>query len=119
MLSDTIFGLAFMQRAFLAALVIGLAAPAIGTYLVQRRLALMGDGLGHVALTGVGLGLITKTSPVALPRARISSIAVAPAIDTSTAVRTGALPVSRPSATPVIAMWPMPSPSSDSRRCTR
>ncbi|MFL6117358.1 MAG: metal ABC transporter permease, partial [Catenulispora sp.] len=37
---------------------------AIGTYLVQRRLALMGDGLGHVALTGVGLGLITKTSPV-------------------------------------------------------
>jgi zinc transport system permease protein len=64
MLGDTIFGLAFMQRAFLAALVIGLAAPAIGTYLVQRRLALMGDGLGHVALTGVGLGLITKTSPV-------------------------------------------------------
>ena len=24
----------------------------------------MGDGLGHVALTGVGLGLLTKTSPV-------------------------------------------------------
>ena len=64
MLSDTIFSLPFMQRAFLAALAIGLAAPAIGTYLVQRRLALMGDGLGHVALTGVGLGLITHTSPV-------------------------------------------------------
>jgi zinc transport system permease protein len=62
--SQTIFALAFMQRAFVAALVIGLAAPAIGTYLVQRRLALMGDGLGHVALTGVGLGLLTKTSPV-------------------------------------------------------
>ncbi|MEY9888934.1 zinc transport system permease protein [Catenulispora sp. MAP12-49] len=64
MLNDTIFSLPFMQRAFLAALAIGLAAPAIGTYLVQRRLALMGDGLGHVALTGVGLGLLTKTSPV-------------------------------------------------------
>ena len=60
MLSDTIFSLPFMQRAFLAALAIGLAAPAIGTYLVQRRLALMGDGLGHVALTGVGLGLVTE-----------------------------------------------------------
>jgi zinc transport system permease protein len=63
-MSQTILSLAFMQRAFVAALVIGLAAPAIGTYLVQRRLALMGDGLGHVALTGVGLGLLTKTSPV-------------------------------------------------------
>ena len=63
-MSQTIFSLAFMQRAFIAALVIGLAAPAIGTYLVQRRLALMGDGLGHVALTGGGLGLLTNTSPV-------------------------------------------------------
>jgi zinc transport system permease protein len=63
-MSQTIFSLAFMQRAFLAAFVIGLAAPAIGTYLVQRRLALMGDGLGHVALTGVGLGLLTNTSPI-------------------------------------------------------
>ena len=53
----------FMQRALLAALVTGLAAPAIGTYLVQRRQALMGDGLGHVAVTGVALGLLTGTSP--------------------------------------------------------
>ena len=37
--------------------------PAIGTYLVQRRLALMGDGIGHVAVTGVALGLLTGTSP--------------------------------------------------------
>ncbi|MGH8774859.1 MAG: metal ABC transporter permease [Jiangellaceae bacterium] len=54
----------FMQRALLAALLTGLAAPAIGTYLVQRRLALMGDGLGHVALTGVALGLLTGWAPV-------------------------------------------------------
>jgi zinc transport system permease protein len=30
---------------------------------VQRRLALMGDGIGHVAVTGVALGLLTGTSP--------------------------------------------------------
>ena len=53
----------FVVRALLAALFTGLAAPADGTYLVQRRLALMGDGLGHVAVTGVALGLLTGTSP--------------------------------------------------------
>ena len=53
----------FMVRALLAALFTGLAAPAVGTYLVQRRLALMGDGIGHVAVTGVALGLLTGTSP--------------------------------------------------------
>jgi zinc transport system permease protein len=58
-----IFSYDFMQRALLAALFTGLAAPAVGTYLVQRRLALMGDGIGHVAVTGVALGLLTGTSP--------------------------------------------------------
>ena len=53
----------FMIRALLGALFTGLAAPAVGTYLVQRRLALMGDGIGHIAVTGVALGLLTGTSP--------------------------------------------------------
>ncbi|HLV58688.1 MAG TPA: metal ABC transporter permease [Natronosporangium sp.] len=53
-----------MQYALLAALITGVAAPALGTYLVQRRLALIGDGLGHVALTGVGAALLTAGSPV-------------------------------------------------------
>lgn len=54
----------FMQRALVAAILTGLAAPAVGTYLVQRRLALMGDGIGHVALTGVAVGLLTGWAPV-------------------------------------------------------
>lgn len=54
----------FMRRALLAAVFTGLAAPAIGTFLVQRRLALLGDGLGHVALTGVALGLLTGVAPL-------------------------------------------------------
>lgn len=54
----------FMQRALLAALLVGLAAPAVGVFLVQRRLALMGDGIGHIALTGVALGFLLGTAPV-------------------------------------------------------
>ncbi|OEJ31922.1 metal ABC transporter permease [Streptomyces subrutilus] len=55
---------AFMQRALIAAALVGITAPAIGTYLVQRRQAVMGDGLGHVAMTGVALGFVLNTSPV-------------------------------------------------------
>lgn len=58
-----LLSLDFMVRAMIAAVFTGLAAPAVGTYLVQKRLALMGDGLGHVAVTGVALGLLTGTSP--------------------------------------------------------
>jgi zinc transport system permease protein len=54
----------FMRRALLAAVLIGIAAPVVGTFIVQRKLALLGDGIGHIALTGVALGLITSTSPV-------------------------------------------------------
>ncbi|GAA1929828.1 metal ABC transporter permease [Nocardioides lentus] len=53
----------FMQRALIAAVFVGIAAPLVGVYLVQRRLALMGDGIGHVAVTGVALGLLTGASP--------------------------------------------------------
>ena len=56
---------AFMQRALLAAIVVGLCAPLVGIFLVQRRLSLMGDGLGHIALTGVALGFLLQTNPVA------------------------------------------------------
>lgn len=48
-----------MQRGLLVAALVGLCAPVIGTYLVQRKLAMMGDGIGHVALTGVALGWLT------------------------------------------------------------
>ncbi len=58
-----LFQYPFMQRALIAAAFTGFAAPAVGTYLVQRRLSLMGDGIGHVAVTGVALGLLTGTSP--------------------------------------------------------
>ncbi len=54
----------FMRRALLAALLVGLTAPSVGVYIVQRRLALIGDGMGHVALAGVAVGLLTTGQPV-------------------------------------------------------
>ncbi|MFJ6697664.1 metal ABC transporter permease [Streptomyces sp. NPDC091272] len=59
-----IFSTPFMQRALIAAVLVGITAPAIGIYLVQRRQSLMGDGIGHVAMTGVGLGFLLSASPV-------------------------------------------------------
>jgi len=54
----------FMLRALVAAFLVGLTAPTVGVYLVQRRLALIGDGLGHVALAGVAIGVLTSHAPV-------------------------------------------------------
>lgn len=55
----------FMQRALLASAFVGVAAPSIGIYLVARRLSLMGDGIGHVAFTGVAAGLLAGLFPLA------------------------------------------------------
>jgi zinc transport system permease protein len=54
----------FMRRALVAGLLVGLAAPVVGVFLVQRRLALIGDGMGHVALAGVAVGVLTGYAPV-------------------------------------------------------
>ena len=59
-----IFTYDFMIRALIGALIVGVAAPSVGVFLVQKRMALIGDGLGHVALTGVALGFLTNTSPL-------------------------------------------------------
>lgn len=70
-----------MQRALLAAVLVGAAAPVVGTFLVQRRMALLGDGIGHVALTGVALGWLVGSwaglvpqDALALPGAVIAAV---------------------------------------------
>ena len=57
----TLLSSQMMQRSLLAALIVGLTAPIIGTYLVHRRLAMLGDGIGHISLTGVALGWLAGT----------------------------------------------------------
>lgn len=73
-----LLGSPFLQRALIGVLITGMVAPTLGIYLVQRRMSLIGDGIGHIAITGVGLGLLTSTQPVtmAIIVATIGSVAV-------------------------------------------
>jgi zinc transport system permease protein len=54
----------FMRLAFAAGAVVGVLAPAVGFFLVQRRQSLIGDGIGHVAFAGVAVGYVLDISPV-------------------------------------------------------
>lgn len=54
----------FMRLALGAGAVVGVLAPAVGFFLVQRRQSLVGDGIGHVAFAGVAAGILLDVSPV-------------------------------------------------------
>jgi zinc transport system permease protein len=58
------FDTTYMQLALIAGVVVGVSAPLIGTFLVQKRLSLLGDGIGHVAVAGIGAGLLLGTAPI-------------------------------------------------------
>ncbi len=47
------FHYAFMQRAFLTALLVGVLCPVMGTYVVLRKLAFIGDGIAHASFAGI------------------------------------------------------------------
>ena len=68
----------FMRLAFASGVVIGLIAPAVGFFLVQRQMSLIGDGIGHVAFAGVAAGYLLGISPVltALVAAVVGGVAV-------------------------------------------
>lgn len=77
-----------LRYPLLISVLIGLTAPVVGTYLVQKRLSLLGDGLGHVALTGVAMGWLIgawlSVSPLdvlAVPGALVASVVGALAIE--------------------------------------
>lgn len=59
-----IFEIEFMQRAWLAGLIMAVICPLIGCFLVLRRQSLIGDGLGHIAFAGVTIGALGSCNPV-------------------------------------------------------
>ncbi|OHA62703.1 MAG: hypothetical protein A2748_02215 [Candidatus Wildermuthbacteria bacterium RIFCSPHIGHO2_01_FULL_45_20] len=55
--------LAFMQRALLAGIAIGLILPFLGVFVSMRRMAFFGDGIAHASLAGIALGIVTGANP--------------------------------------------------------
>ena len=60
----SIFEYAFMQRAFIVGILLGMTIPCIGTIIVLKRLSMLGDTLSHTSLAGVAGGLVFHINPV-------------------------------------------------------
>lgn len=69
-----LLGRDFMRHALIACLAVGVAAPTVGTFVVQRRQSLIGDGIGHVAFAGVGMAFLLDL-PVLAGAALLSVLA--------------------------------------------
>ncbi len=54
----TPFSLEFMQRSLLAALIVGVLCAIIGSYVVLRSMAFLGDALAHAILPGVAIAYL-------------------------------------------------------------
>ena len=54
----------FMQRALLAALLVGTLCSTVSFFVVLKRLSFLGAGVSHTALGGIALGLVANIDPV-------------------------------------------------------
>ena len=59
------FTLEMFQRSVLAAIIVSIVAGYLGSFLLARNLALIGEGLAHVSFGGVAVGIVVgATSPL-------------------------------------------------------
>lgn len=59
-----IFEYEFMQRAFVAGILIAIILPLIGSLILIKRLSTIGDTLSHSSLAGLSIGLAFGISPM-------------------------------------------------------
>lgn len=73
----------FVQRGLIAGSLVAVICAVLGVFLVLKRLSLIGDGLSHVCLTGVALGLLTRTNPLymSVPVVLLSSLGILKIMD--------------------------------------
>ena len=62
LLGSPMLGYPYMQRAYLAAVCIAVIGPLVGTFLVYREMAMIGDTLAHTAFAGVAVGLFLNSA---------------------------------------------------------
>jgi zinc transport system permease protein len=78
---SNIFYYEFVQRAFLAGILIAAVSSILGVFLVLRRFSLIGDGLAHVTFGSVAVVMLLGVSPLyitlaTLPLVMLSSLAI-------------------------------------------
>lgn len=56
------FSLPFMQRALIAAIIVGVVCAVLGSYVVLRSMAFLGDALAHAVLPGVAVAYLAGTN---------------------------------------------------------
>ncbi|MFO1541310.1 MAG: metal ABC transporter permease, partial [Chloroflexota bacterium] len=56
------YGSTFMQRAAIAALIVGAVVPTIGCWTLLRRLSYLGDAMSHGTLAGIAIGSLAGLS---------------------------------------------------------
>lgn len=66
----------FMQRALVAALLVGVLLGSLGFFVILRRLAFVGVGVSHAALGGVALGVVLGLHPLAAAAVFSSGVAL-------------------------------------------
>lgn len=54
----------YFQYAIIGAILLGLTAPLIGVFVIQKNLSFASDSLGHIGIAAVGIGLATNSSPL-------------------------------------------------------
>lgn len=54
----------FMQKAFFVGLLLSIIVPCIGSFIVLKRLSMLGDALSHASLSGVAFGLLLAWNPL-------------------------------------------------------
>jgi manganese/iron transport system permease protein len=59
------FTYTFMARALIVSVLVGIICPILGSYVVARGLAFMGDALAHAVLPGLVIGFLIGVSPFA------------------------------------------------------
>lgn len=58
-----IFTLPFMQKAFIAGIVLGTVLPFLGVFATLKRMSFFGDGVAHASLAGVAVGVLAGVHP--------------------------------------------------------
>lgn len=68
----------FIQKSLIGGVLIGLICGMLGPFLILRRMALLGDGLAHIAFGGIAVGLLLGIGPLiaALIVAAIASVLI-------------------------------------------